>query len=321
MVTARQRGDIICAINILEAEPSQTKTKSLTIPLGEHDSQIESFSPATHRVSISISRNNDWIRILDVRDSRCLLYQSGGFAAHCFSPDGSLLAASLLDSVHVWKYNHGSYIPWRKLPSLDDSSSRPLLFSSTSSSILGHFADTYRLWRLDGPSAAPATCDRRLTFFSRSGTYVANAHRGSRTITITNLFPQISSQLIDAGMKVERLALTGNVLLTVGYKGATTCRLAEEGTVYGVSSKKRVDCGDNIWTELLHGYSTGGTKLFVGDKTEAVGYLQRKPFGSFSYDTRTGEVHKPSKGMLNPILRTSDSLQDDCMYDNPSGDS
>ena len=185
MVTVRSVE--ICVVDIFKRGPAQTKAKSFIILWGEHEHRIEAFSPTTHRISVSINQDLCCLRVLDVRNSKCLLDRREDFTTHCFSPDGSLFAASTSNSIYVWRYNSDYYTTWRKLPSLESSSSRLLLFSPTSSSILGHFADTRRLWRLDGPSTAPATRDRLLAFLSRSGTYMVTAHRGGHTVTITNL--------------------------------------------------------------------------------------------------------------------------------------
>ena len=325
MVTAQPTK--IRIVDIFKAGPAQTKTKSFTIRLKEYGGRIESFSPTTHRISVSIDQGACQLRVLDVENSRSLLDRREHFTTHCFSPDGSHFAASMLNSVHVWRYNGNHYTTWRKLPSLDSSSSRLLLFSPTSSSILGYFADTRRLWRLDGPFTAHVTRDRLLAFLSRSGTYVATARRGGHIITIINLRLKTSPRLINAGMGVERLALTDNVLMVMGSTMITTWRLTEEGAVYGApSNRTSADYGDNICTVPLPQNSLGDPKLFVEDRTGIVGYCGG--IICHIYDTRTGEVRElaqvplhPESYFRPPIPETLNYFQDNCMYDNPTGDS
>lgn len=314
MTTAR-RG-MICVVYILEAEPTPAKSESFTISLWERDCQIGSFSPTARRISVSASCGTCRLRIFDIRNSRRLLDRRGKFTVHSFSPEGGLFAASLFDSIHIWKYNGDYYASWRILPSLDSSSPSLLLFSPTSTSILGHFADTHRLWRLDSPSTAPTTYDQdhELTFFSRSGTYMATASRGGRTVAITDLLSRTRSQLINTNMDVMRFALTGNVLLVTDHRDIRAWRLTEEGKVYGYR---------HIWTEPLQNATTDDLTLFVDGQIAIV-----ECCGRVFYDTITGELQK--LGEVPPRYRfyshplTSQTLnyfRDDCTHDNPSGES
>ena len=104
-----------CTIEISEVRSALTKIESFRIsePWGQDD-QIESFSPTTHRISIS-GPISGRLRILDVRDSECLLEgECDSYSSHCFSSDGSLFAVFLGSALNVWKYTSGHYTPWRK---------------------------------------------------------------------------------------------------------------------------------------------------------------------------------------------------------------
>jgi len=342
MVTARH-GDV-CVVDIFEAGPATTKVQSFTIKLWYHDFQIGSFSPTTHNISVFI-RADTRLRIFNLRDLRCLLHESGKFTAHLFSPDGSLFAASLLNNIHIWKYHGGCYTLWKRLPYLDGPTSRPFLFSPNSSSILGHFTDSYRLWRLDGPPVAPATDNQKLSFFSRPGTYVATGHRGESTVTITNLLSKLPPQLIHTGMTVERLVLTDRVLLVMNSTMIRTWRLTEEGAVYGVSAEGTwADWGSSVCTVPLpqdrfgDPRLFGNPELFVEGQTGILVYrLSQDPTHDpitgevreptrhhHIYDTRTGEERKPAQEPLHsePCLQPEKSnyFRHDCVYDNPSID-
>ena len=104
VMATEQHGDM-CVVGIFEAGLPLTKTKSFsfTMWLGKPDCQIESFSPTTDCISISVSWGNGQLRIFNLQNSGCILDQRGEFTAHCFSPDGSLFAASQLNSIHIWK--------------------------------------------------------------------------------------------------------------------------------------------------------------------------------------------------------------------------
>jgi len=178
------------------------------------------------------------------------------------------------------------------MESIPSSSSCILLFSPTSSSVLGHFGDTHRLWHLDGSYVATATRGRLLAFLSRSGTYMATAHRGEHIITTTDLLSQLPPHLINTDMGVE-LAFTGTVLLAMGFSAITTWRLTEEGEAYGVFPKRRGDHGSSAYPVPLRPQESFKCvpKLFVEGQTGVIEYPRHVLWQT--YDTRTGEVGEP----------------------------
>ena len=322
MVT-KQR-DNVRVVDIPEAGSTPTEAASFTPWSEEHDYRIEAFSPTTDHISISINRDNGWLRIFDVRNARSLLDRNGGFTAHCFSRDGELFSVletprrSTTKHVRIWRYDGKNYTEWKGLPSPDSSSLCLLLFSPTSSSILGQSTDAYRLWRLDGPSSDPTRNSKRLTFLSRSVAYMATAHKGERTIEITNLLSRTTSRSAKMDMSVEKLALTGNVLLVVGLEKVSIWRLTEEGEVDGGSPNGILGRKNRIWKMPLPS-PAGDPELIVEGQTGFIGGRGLTP--SIIYDIRTGEVLKRAPAPLrSPRLETWNYLQDDRLYDNPSGE-
>ena len=264
-----------------------TKTESFHIKLSEQYFQIGSFSPTTYRVSISV---NGCLVVLDIRSLQYLLEQVQSFSSQCFSSDGSFFAASSLSGTHIWRYTSGSYTPWRELQTQDltifyESS---LLFSPTLSSILYCFTGIIRVWHFDSPpTRAHSNNHTLLAVLSCCGTYIATSHWGGSTVTITNLHLQTASQFIDAGVKIDSLALTGNVLLVtssneLGYEEVTAWLLTENGVVDGVFANRRAGHGDSIWN--VSGNVTSG--FLIGDQVATI------EIGSTThiYHTRTGEV-------------------------------
>jgi len=128
-------------------------------------------------------------------------------------------------------------------------------------------------------------------------------------------------------MGVERLALTDNVLVVMGSTMIMTWRLTEEGTVYGISAERTwANYYNSVRTASLPQEALGDLKLFVEGQTGMVGYCGG--IVCHIYDTRTGEVHKPSQAPLHPesyfrppIPETLNYFQDSCLYDNPTGNS
>ena len=144
-VQDRYKHDIVYFFKVGSA---LTKVRSFTFsPLAS--GKIGSFSPTTHRISISDGRT---LCIFDIRNSQRFLDSAGDFFSHSFSSDGSLFAASQGSVVHIWKCASHSYSPWRQFQ-CRDFYSPPLQFSPAS--ILCHSEGILQVWRLDEPSTAP----------------------------------------------------------------------------------------------------------------------------------------------------------------------
>ena len=287
---------------ILVVGTVHTKDKSSRIESwGKYD-RIGSFSPTTYRISISNSVRVQ-LRILDVRESECLLEVSEGGKSfvsnsHCFSSDGNLFADSSSSGVNIWKYTSGHYTPWREFPSGVGSSFSPfpLHFSPTFSSILGR-PHSLQVWRLDGPPITTHPNSRKpFAVISHCGTYVATGHQEDSIVTITSLLPPTSSQPIDTDMYVYTVTLAGSVLLVWGchefLNELVAWRLTEKGVVCGVSAERRAGRGDSIWT-----VSTPTPMFSIGCQTvitegeEAVIHV---------YDTGTGEALEPTQASSHP---------------------
>jgi len=244
--------------------------------------EIKSFSPTTYRVSALVHKQ---LWVLDIQNPGCLLEQKGDFRSHCFSSDGSLFAASLSGKVHIWKYTSSYYTPWREFPAKNSHGS-PLQFSPTSSSTLHHSWDSLQVWHLDGPPIITHhdSC-MPLAVLSHSGTYVVAGYEGNSTITITNPLSQTPLQFINTDIKVEGLALTGNILLVQGSGVIAAWLLTEEGLVNGVFASKMADYSNSIWT-----VSSCDFPMFsVRDQVMIMDWEQR----SHVYHMETGEILEP----------------------------
>jgi len=247
---------------------------------------IRSFSPTTHRVSIS---DENTIRIFDIQNSKLLLDETGYCSySHCFSPDGSLFAAFNSTSIHIWKYASGCYTLWREFQCQGFSGS--LQFSPTSSSILGRSLDVLRVWRLHELPTPPEVHHRQLVRLSRSGTHIATAHELGNTVTITDLLARTPPQFIDTNVEIKRLSLTGNVLLVAGSGEIVAWLLTEEGLVDGVIGDRRVSRSDSIWTT-----SNPNPELYTPELGGQVGVIGLFTSYLHVYHTETGEVLDPTQ--------------------------
>jgi len=273
-------------ITIFEVGLGLSKIESFHVEPWVEGTWIESFSPTTHRISL-LPHNQ--LRILDVRNSECLLEERDKFESHCFSSDGSLFAAKRdPDNVHIWKYTSGRYALWRKLhdPYYHSFGRSPLQFSPNLSSVLGCFRGILQVYHLDGyPIAACPDSNTPLAVISHRGTYMVTARRGNGTITITDLLSKNPPQMVDTDMNIQTLAITGNILVVSDSRTIVAWRLTEEGTVDGFPAGRRVSYGNNIWAVPM-----------TGDPTFAIeGQSVTIEMGKVNhvYHTGTGEVLEP----------------------------
>ena len=268
-------------IDIFEVGPTLTKIESFDFRdiEVEVDWRIGSFSPTTHRISVS-SPSWDRLLVLDIRNSGRLLDETQEFGSHCFSPDSGFFAAAWEWGIQIWKYDGSSYVAWRKLPILDGADY--LLFSPTSSSVLGVFEDIFRVWHLDGLSAPPTPHSKQFGALPHSGAYLVTTSNRGNTITITDFLSRTPLQLIDTDIKICGLGLTGNVLLVEGSEVVVAWLLTEEGLVDGVFGDRTAGRGDSIWTVPI----PQAFMLSVEGETVVIECGDARHV----YNTRTGEV-------------------------------
>jgi hypothetical protein len=281
-------------IDILEVGSVFIKVESFHIPLGTRNSwvkfflgeehyQARSFSPTTYRISMHTSCQ---LLILDIRNSECLLEQEGNFESHSFSSDGSLFAASLWNSAHIWKYTSPCYTLWRELPLPGSDICCPftLQFSPTLSSIMGQptvpgYKNTLQVWYLDGPPiVAHPKSHQSLAIPSSCGTYVVVGCRGDSTITITNLLSQ-PPHFIETGMRIDRFALTGNILLVEDSKMIVAWKLC---------GSRKAGWHNKLWTIPQH----NNLRFMVEDQTVTIWDTMKQECIKI-YNPGTGEILEP----------------------------
>ena len=273
-------------IDIFEVGFSLTRIRSFSNPLLPPLSNTEavSFSPTAYRISSSDDNN---LSIFDIRNSRSLLATTGNFNSHRFSPDGSLFAACGESSARVWKYDYGHYTPCGEFQ-FRCLLFPFLLFSPTLSSVLGCSRDILQVWRLQELPTSLKTRRQQHVVLSRSGTRVATAHNMESTVTTTDILARAPPQFIDTDVAIERLVLTGNVLLVEGLGRLVAWLLTEEGLVDGVIGDRRVGHGDSIWTIPSYSEWTVRVEGQIGVIKPEYGNLR-------VYRTDTGEVLHPTQ--------------------------
>jgi len=306
----------VYAIDIFDFEigSTLTKVKSFNIQLWGACTLTKSFSPTTYRTSISVGNQ---LVVLDIKGQRIMLQETNSFQSHCFSTDGGLFAASQMDNIHIWKYTSGCYTLLRKV-----SSQRPnyFQFSPTSPSILGHFGQRLRLWRLDIPPATQTpTPNKQLTVVSHNKICIATATHD--TITITKFLSQTPSQFIDTGVNILGLALTGNVLLVTGSGNIVAWLLTGDGVVDGVFGSRRAGSGDSIWAISVPPHSSLELRFSTKHQTGVI-TCQGKIL--HVYHTGTGKVlvHSlaPSSNQGCHVEMSQGSYHHHCDVDIPPAD-
>ena len=128
-------------------------------------------------------------------------------------------------------------------------------FSPTLSSLSYLTHGALYLWHLDDPLiGAHLDSHKSLVALSHCGGYtVVGGSDG--TVTITNLLSPTSSHIIDTGVAIKLLALTGNVLLVQDSKTIMVWQLTKEGAVAGVSTNSRAGPNNTIWIILVSNLS------------------------------------------------------------------
>ena len=237
-------------ISISEVGPALVETEPLHF---RSDFDFEAFSPTTYRISASVAGNRDRdpeLLISDLHESKLLLRETGHYLDLTFSPDGSLFAAFAGDHLHIWTSASGQYTRWREFR----QAPMVVQFSPTLSSILGDAGVLHILHLGYSPTALAAesavtTRSRPQDAFSPSSTYIATAHCGESTVTITNLHSQdpSPSQFIDTELEISAVLLTGNVLLVKGSDTVVAWLLTEKGMVDGIFGNSRADRNDSLW--------------------------------------------------------------------------
>ena len=332
-------------INIFQVGSTLVKIESF--PLKSY-SNFMAFSPTTYRISVSTPKDhnhNPGLLILDIQNSGVLLQETGSYGYSTFSPDANLFGAFAGDHLSIWKYTSGQYIQWREF----QQPPTPLQFSPTSSSILGNAGTLLHVIHSDHSPATlsiePAITTHSIPrdAYSPHGNYIITTHRGTSTITITNLCSQnpSPSQFIDTNLDISEIVLTGNVLLVKGSDTVMAWLLTEEGAVDGVLDDRRVDQNDSIWSmssqnTVLQAQSSQDQnpsfwarllqrdhcrkqdddrylEFSVGDGIAALRH--RNGFTFHVYHMETGEILKLDKVSLHPTqtwYRFHNPHQDDC---------
>lgn len=286
------------------------------------------FSPATHRIvacTTGGSNLDNKLFILEAQNSKVLLQETGQYWNHCFSPDGTVFAAVTKEYLVIWRYKSRQYIQWRKF----QQASMSFQFSPASSSILGHAGPLLNVLHLDLSSTAAGEStitvhNQPLDAFSPTSTYIATTSYQETTVMITNFHSQnpLTSQVINTGLEILAMVLTGNVLLVKSSSKVVAWLLTEEGIVDGIHNRRASydDCiwevsiqtNPSIWARFLLQESSSSESVTGFSVKDAIAAINQNDHPIHVYHTGTGEILPVEKAPPGSGYQFHHPLQDHC---------
>jgi len=223
------------------------------------------FLPTLSRLAF-ILRFGGAVLIWDARDSRFLLnFVSDGWLGRLsFSSDGCFFACGGYDQVYLWKESPTGYILHQKLmPRLLSYWTTPFL-SPDGESIITFKENETKLWHTTDPispsSSVPTQPAEQTHFvlaFSPEKSFVVTGRWEGNIATIVDLKSGDPRLIIDTGMKICGLGVTGSTAIVVGEKKIITWNLPAGDCVLDA----RANVHDSILTIVFNHPSPppGGT--------------------------------------------------------------
>ena len=206
------------------SEHTLAEVESLPAPDDDIDPEKSLFLPTRTRLAFIL---RETVLVWDARDSKFLLtFVSGNeLMGFSFSSDGRFFAYRTYGrEIHLWKESPTGYVLHRKIASDIGGSlfSEPHLSPDGESIITSNDSAT-QLWRTTDPtnslSTIPAQLDDPPDFileFSPDRSLAAVTRLGDITATIIDLKSGDPRLIIDTGMKIRGLGVTGNMVFAVG---------------------------------------------------------------------------------------------------------
>ena len=206
-------------------EHTLAEIESLSVP-GEIGSGECLFLPTRSRLAFILG---EAVFVWDSRDSEFLLGFVGDDRPRglSFSLDGGFFSCGTIgQGIHLWKETPTGYVLHRKLIFKADTT--PLLSPDGESIITSSNSDT-QLWRttdpISPPSSVPTQPDRKTDFvlaFSPDKSFIAIGRYGDNIATIFDLKSGDPRLIVDTGMKICSLGVTGNTVIAVGDRKVVT---------------------------------------------------------------------------------------------------
>ena len=229
------------------------------------------FLPTRFRLAFVLG---EAVLVWDARGSKFLLNFVDGDRPMglSFSSDGHFFACGTIgQDIHLWKESPTGYVLHRKLVSSIDKEKaplfilqegiRPLLSPNGESITTSKYSET-QLWRTTDPissSSVPIRPDKQVDFvwgFSPDKSLVETARLGDDVATITDLKSGDPRLVIETGVKICGLGVTGNTVIVVGYGKIITWRLPA-----GDHIDARANIHDSVRTTMFNPLVPPPTRL------------------------------------------------------------
>ena len=195
------------------------------------------FLPTLSRLAFTLQ---NVVLVWDARDSKFLLnfYETDHPTAEIsFSPDGRFFASGTIASeIHLWKDSPTGYMFHQNIKLIGDRFGRPLL-SPNGESIVVVGAISLKLWHTADPTPSLSSVqtqhiDWRSNFaleFSPDETLAAVACLGENIVTVIDLQSGGTRLIVNAGMEVLGLRMTGSTVVVLGRGKVATWNLPSGG--------------------------------------------------------------------------------------------
>ena len=251
------------SITMWEARFASTHTpkevETLSIPDGFHNPDYFLAHPTLPRLALV---REGRVRVWDTQDSRFLLDSVKAIWTRCmsFSPDGRFFACSGVTpewnntGIYLWKESHTGYVLHQKL--VPDVGAIQSLLSPNGGSVIAFGGLVIQLWHtMDSTTSISAVSAQTsqssgedfVLGFSPDEALAAVVRKEDKTIAVLDLKSGIPRLIIDTGMEVYGLGVTGSSIVAADYRKIVTWDLHEGDHI----PNPRVNITDSVRTATL----------------------------------------------------------------------
>ena len=302
------------------------EVESLPAPDDIHRSEEHLFLPTLSRLAFTLG---DEVLVWDARDSRILLsFLCGDQSTRMsFSPDGRFFACGTVGlGVHLWKESPTGYVLHHKLIPGIPGVIRPLLSPCGDSIVmLNHSA--IQVWHTSDPtpslSDVPTQIVEPASFileFSPDETLAAVVRLEENMATVLDLGSGSPRLIVDTGMKILGLRMTGSTIVVVGGGKVVTWSIPAEDWAFNI----KANIIDSILTTIFD-YSPPVFTILVPstsispdfNRIAVAGCTVEDSEGLNVYDVSTGKcvAETEIQGYMRAPWFTPDGCEVWCMGD------
>jgi len=272
------------------SERALAEIESLPAP-DDTGSEEHLFLPTPSRLAFTL---DEAVLIWDARDSKFLLNFAGDGrpSGLSFSSGGHFFACRIACQVHLWKESPTGYVLHRKFVSMLDLG--PFLSPDGESIVTSESYNT-QLWRttdlINPPYSAlpqPAEQTHFVLAFSPDKSFIATGRSRGNIATIINLKSGDPRLIVDTGMKICGLGVTGSTVIVVGEGKIITWNLPAADCV----SDARANIHDSVQTIVfnhLPPFSVWPRSASISPDFNHLVITREEGRGLDIYDTSTGK--------------------------------